>query len=167
MTKVTVTVLIGLLSATAQAQSVNHEFLVNQIEEAIGKPDPVAAASSLVTSMLTMAKNANPEVDPSTWDHVREDTAATLTKLSSGPGSAFDLRVRGALAQFTDHELPLLLGKLNDPQLLKFRDALRQQPNASKSSIVSNALQMTSQINGILAKHNLHQVSFGPTEQLK
>lgn len=158
--KSTVMVLMIFLFATAQAQTPNRNDLVNQIEEAIGKPTPVTEKSPLVTTTLTAAKNANPEVDSRTWDEVRADTAVALTKMSSGPGSPFDNRIRGALESFTDAELQSLNSKLNDPMLLKFRDALQRQPNEYKTHAMSNALQMAAEINGILAKHNLKQISF-------
>jgi hypothetical protein len=164
-TKAIVTLLVGLLYATAHAQSASRDDFVNRIEDAIGRPDPVAASSPLVTSMLTTARNANPGVDSSTWDSVRAETAAILTKRSSGPGSAFDNRVRAGLARFTDSELQRLLTKLNDPLLVKFRDVMKLEQNGYKNAFLSDALQMTSEINDILAKHDLQQVSFGPTRQ--
>jgi hypothetical protein len=162
MTKLTVAVLITLLTTVAQAQTPSRDDLVNRIEDAIGKPAPVTAMSPLVTSTLTMAKNANPDVDSHTWDEVRADTAVALTMTSAGPGSAFDIRVRSALKSFTDAEVQSLSSKLSDPLLLKFRDAIQDQANSSKYSVLSSALQMTAEINGILAKHNLKQISFGP-----
>ena len=153
-------VLMANLLAAAAVKAGNRDDLVSQIEEAIGKPPPVAEQSPLVTKALTAAKTANPDVDSHTWDDVRSETAEALTRMSSGPGSSFDKRVRGALESYSDSELQSLSVKLNDPLLLRFRRALQSQPNDNAANAMSNMLQMVAEINGILSKHNLKLISF-------
>ena len=154
-TKATFTVLLALLCATAAAQSPSRNDLINQIEDAIGRPPPIAAGSPLVTTTLTAAKNANPEVDPGTWESVREETAAALTKRQH---SYFDTPVRGALESFTDDELKNLNRALHDPLVMRFREGWKKQAKAAKN-LMSNVLELTVQINDILAQHQLKQVS--------
>jgi hypothetical protein len=144
-------VLMANLLAAAGAKAGSREDLVNQIEEAIGKPPPVAEQSQLVTKALTAAKTANPDVDLRTWDDVRSDTAAALTRMNPGPGSAFDKRIRAALESYSDSELQSLSMKLNDPLVLRFRRALQGQPNDDSANLMSNMLQMAVEINGIPA----------------
>ena len=154
-TKATFTVLLALLCATAAAQSPSRNDLINQIEDAIGRPPPIAAGSPLVTTTLTAAKNANPEVDPGTWESVREETAAALTKRQD---SYFDTPVRRALESFTDVELKNLSRALHDPLVTRFREGWKKQAKAAKN-LMSNVLELTVQINGIIAQHQLKQVS--------
>ena len=149
------TVLLALLCATAAAQSPVRNKLINQLEDAIGRPAPIAAGAPLVTSILTSAKNANQEVDPGIWESVREETAAALTKRQD---SYFDTPVRGALESFTDDELKDLNRALHDPLVTRFREGLKKQPQAAKN-FMSNVLELTVEINGILAQHHLKQVS--------
>jgi hypothetical protein len=142
-----------------QAKAEGRDDLVNQIEEAIGKPLPIDEHSPLVTQTLTAARTANPEVDSRTWDEVRADTAAVLTRLSSGPGSAFDKRIRAALETFSDSELKSLNSKLNDPLLLRFRQGIQRQPNDKLGGAMPGMLQMMVEINGILNQHKLKPIS--------
>jgi hypothetical protein len=152
--KTKTTALLALLCATATAQSPVRDALINQIEDAIGRPAPIAADSPVVTRVLTAAKNANPQVDPVIWESVRVATAAACTKKQD---SYFDSPVRGALQSFTDGELKDLSRALNDPLAVRFRDAFRKQPKANMN-LMSNVLELTVQINGILAQHQLKQV---------
>src|SRR5436853_5725940 len=142
-TKATFTVLLALLCATAAAQSPSRNDLINQIEDAIGRPAPIAADSPVVTRVLTAAKNANPQVDPVIWESVRVATAAACTKMQD---SYFDSPVRGALQSFTDGELKDLSRALNDPLAVRFRDAFRKQPKINMN-LMSNVLELTVQIN--------------------
>jgi hypothetical protein len=153
-------VLMANLLAAAQAKAAGRDDLVNQIEEAIGKPIPIAEQSPLVTKTLTAARTANPDVDARTWDDVRSDTAAELTRMNSGPGSAFDKRIRAALESFSDSELQSLNSKLNDPLVLRFRRAVQSLPHDNAGAAMSNMLQMVGEINAILTKHNLKPISF-------
>jgi hypothetical protein len=118
------------------------------------------ATGPLVTKTLTAARTANADVDASTWDDVRSDTAAAQTRMNSGPGSAFDKRIRAALESFSDSELQSLNSKLNDPLLLRFRHAVQGLPQENAGAAMSNMLQMVVQINAILTKHNLKPISF-------
>jgi hypothetical protein len=158
MTRAMASVVSLLLSATAVAQSAARDQLIDQIEEAIGKPMPVAAGSLEVTTVLKAAKQANPAVDQGTWRSVESDTAAVLTKLGSGPGSRFDIRIRGALEGFTDTDLKNLATRLNDPLLLRFRDVLQKLPR-EKPNLLAGMFQIAAQINDILAAHHLNEVS--------
>jgi paraquat-inducible protein B len=153
-------VLMANLLAAAQAKAASRDDLVNQIEEAIGKPTPIAEQSPLVTNTLTAARTANPDVDARTWGDVRADTAAVLTQMSSGPGSTFDKRIRAALESFSDSELQSLNSKLNDPLLLRFRRAVQSLPHENPGGAMSNMLQIVVEINAILTKHNLKTISF-------
>jgi hypothetical protein len=152
--------LVLSLLVAGQARADSRDDLVNQIEEAIGKPMPVDEQSPLVTQTLTAARTANPDVDSRTWDDVRSETAAALTRMNSGPGSAFDKRIRTALESFSDSELHSLSVRLNDPLLLRFRQAIQSQPNDKAGRAMSDMLQMVIEINGILNKHQLKPVSF-------
>jgi len=148
------------LCAFGQAKAESRDELVDQIEEALGKPMPVDQHSPLVTQTLTAAKTANPDVDSPTWDEVRADTAAVLTRLSAGPGSAFDKRIRAALESFSDSELKSLSSKLNDPLLLRFRRGIQSQPNQPLGgAAMAGMMQMMVDINGILTRHNLKTIS--------
>jgi hypothetical protein len=112
-----------------------------------------------VTKTLTAARTANPDVAARTWDDVRSDTAAALTRMNSGPGSDFDKRIRAALESFSDSELQSLNSKLNDPMLLRFRRAVQSLPHENSGGAMSNMLQMVVEINAILNKHDLKPIS--------
>ena len=148
----------ALLCAGAAAQSPDREPLIHRIEDAIGRPAPVPASSPLVTQALGLASRVNPNPDPSLWLQVRAETAAALTDLSSGAGSAFDRRVRAALESFDERELQALADKLSDPLLLKFREALKQQASRAPP-ITAGALELAAAVNRILAAHHLNTVA--------
>jgi hypothetical protein len=126
--------------------------------EVAGKPPPVGPGSDDVTRTLNAAKLANPSVDQATWEEVRIETAAALSKVNSGPESPFALRYRAALADFSDAELRDVLVALRNPLLIKLRESLRSHSDVYKKSFMPNALRVNSDVSTILLRHGLKPV---------
>lgn len=151
---VTFAFLIAFTSASADTR----DELIDQIMDAAGKPPPVVPGSDDVTKTLNAAKLANPGVDQTTWDAVRIETAAALSKINSGPESPFALRYRAALADFSDPELQDVLAALRNPLLIKLRGSLRSHSDVYKKSFMPNVLRVNSDVSQILIRHGLKPV---------
>jgi hypothetical protein len=147
---------VALISAAA-AQAPDRNALIQKIQESVGRPPPITADSTVVATVLQPARVANPGADASTWLAVQADTASAMTQMTSGHDSISDRRIRVALGSFSDAELQALSQKLDDPVVLKFRDALRSEARPDQN-VMTDVLRLNAQINAILTQHHLKPV---------
>jgi hypothetical protein len=152
--------LLALSSSTSWADSPTREALIDQIETQYIATAIVSSDSPVINSMLQPAMAANPGASPETWQSVRKDTAAALTKMFTEKGSTMDLLIRSSLESFSDKELKSLSLVLSDPSFRKFQAAM-SGPAAQQqlqAGMAKAGLRLGPLINAVLVNHNLIEV---------
>jgi|SRR5580692_10284766 hypothetical protein len=98
--KLLLAALLALLSSIGQADSPTRETKIEQIETQYLKAKIISSDSPIVSKILDAATTANPGVTPETWETVKREIAAALTKIFTERGSIIDRLIRGSLSSF-------------------------------------------------------------------
>ena len=152
--------LLALSSSVSSANSAPREALIDRIETQYVATSVFASDSPVVISILQPAMTANPGVSKETWQSVKKETAAAVTKMITEKGSTMDVLVRSSLESFSDKELEALSLVLSDPSFRKFQAAMsgpaaQQQLHAGMAKV---GLQLGTLINTVLVNHHLNEV---------
>ena len=152
--------LLALSSSVSLANSAAREALIDQIETQYVATAVFASDSPAVISILQTAMTANPGVSTETWQSVKKETAAALTKMITEKGSTMDVLIRSSLESFSDKELKELSQLLSDPTFRKFQAAM-SGPAAQQQlhAVMAKAgMQLAALINTVLVNHHLNEV---------
>ena len=152
--------LLALSSSVSLANSATREALIDQIETQYVVTAMFASDSPVVISILQPAMTANPGVSTETWQSVKKETAAAMTKMITEKGSTMDVLIRSSLESFSDKELKALSLVLRDPSFRKFQAAMsgpaaQQQLHAGMAKA---GMQLGALINTVLVNHHLNEV---------
>jgi hypothetical protein len=152
--------LLALSTSVSLANSAAREALIDQIESQYVATAMFASDSPAVISILQPAMTANPGVSTETWQSVKKETAAALTKMITEKGSTMDVLIRSSLESFSDKELKALSQVLSDPSFRKFQAAMsgpaaQQQLHAGMAKA---GMQLAALINNVLVNHHLNEV---------
>jgi hypothetical protein len=152
--------LLAFSSSVSLANSAAREALIDQIETQYVATAMFASDSPVVISILQPAITANPGVSTETWQSVKKETAAALTKMITEKDSTMDVLIRSSLEPFSDKELKALSQVLSDPSFRKFQAAMsgpaaQQQLHAGMAKA---GMQLAALINTVLANHHLNEV---------
>jgi hypothetical protein len=153
-------VFLALSSSIALAQSAKRELLIENIETEYVSTEMFSSDSPVLNSILAPAMTANPGIPAETWQSVKVEVAAAVTKMFTEKGSAPDVIVRSSLESLSDRELKTLSQLLGDPTFKKFRAAM-SNPSAQqqfRSGMAKAGMQLGPLMNTILVSHQLKQV---------
>ncbi len=152
--------LLALSSAVSIANSDTREGLISQIVSQYVATTMFATDSPVVSSMLQPAMTANPGVSTETWQSVKTETAAAVTKMLTDKGSTMDVLIRSSLDSLSDKEMKVLSQVLSEPSYKKFQAAM-SGPAAQQqlqAGMAKAGMQLGALINTVLASHHLNEV---------
>lgn len=120
----------------------------------------LTADSPVVASVLTPARQANPNLNPDEWRDITKEASVAISESMTQRGGMLDTAFRAAIASLSDAELKRLETLLSDPTYRKFSAAMTSPATQQKvvEAVAMNGLLMQAAVNGVLARHGLKEL---------
>ncbi len=150
-----------MASLICRADAPTRETMIDQIETQYLQARVISSDSPIVSKILEAATAANPGVSPETWQTVKKEIAAAMTKIYTEKGSIIDTLIRCSFDSFSDRDFAVLNRLLRDPSLQKFVAAM-SRPEAQQQMLtgtMESIPKLASSVNSILANHQLKAVN--------
>ncbi|WP_250478837.1 MULTISPECIES: hypothetical protein [unclassified Caballeronia] len=150
----------GLPGASAYAQDVDREQLIQQFVKLQQGERAGAVEMQIARMILLKAPQANPNVTRERWLAIQADVNAAIDGVVAQGGDITGSLLRDGLANLSDEELQRLVLIYRDPVYIKYMSTMSSPIVLAKIEQRSQmtARQMSALVNSILEKNGLARV---------
>lgn len=147
-------------SSASISQTLTREELIQRIEYSYTKNSLLSAKSPIFEMFIGSAKQANPEVNDTTWSGIEQEIAPKLSDVIMEKGGLMDMFLRKSLESFSDSECEQLSLILSNPVYYKFIGVIAEPSTQGElmNAFMGYTVKLNDVINSTLSKHGLNTV---------